>query len=597
MVDDYRKFSSEVGYKGPRVRKLSMLTILRVFIRQILPATLAILFVCVAGFPQKRSSRELSGIKGPVRTVRIESRQLKAIGYRQHGVMVDTLIYDDQGRVLEFAEYLPGGNPDIKTTSVYDQHGNKIEHAYYVHDELNHRSTTRYDSRNRKIEQLSFDASGKQTTRFVFQYDNRGKQVWLKVQPAGKRKRVGWAAFDDRGNELERIEFDERGAVNHRYVYTYDAAGNRTSEVDYYHRDGRTRTSKDIYVYNDNGEVIEQSLYFDGALDSKRTYQFDPRGNKTEAVETDGKGLVKKRRTWSYEFDSEGNWTRAVISEWTDNAPNEPLQPTDEQRRIFGIANDATIALWAAAQQGDVARVTTLLRQGADVSASHPDGGTALIKAAARDRRDVVQALLTAGAKVDGSDVEGWTALMWSSEYGRIEIVNLLLASGADPNAKNALGGVPIMPAALNGHIEVLRLLIEKGANVNAAAADGSTALMVSAESGQTEATKFLLSKGADANLKTKDGLTALFFAIKGSRADTINALLEKGVDVNARARDGMTPLMVAAYQSETIALKLLIEKGADINAKTDDGKTALSIAIQANRKEAVELLKQAGAK
>lgn len=563
----------------------------------VLLATGAIMLASVPTLAQKKSDRESAGINTPVRTLRIEDRQLHAVTYRQWGVMVYTRIYDDKGRVLEDAEYLPGGNPDLKSTSAYDERGNEIEHRYYIHDELNHRSTTSYDARNRKIEQLSFDANGKQTSKFIFKYDKRGKQVWLKVQPDGKRQRRGWAIFDDHGNELQRTEYDERGAVDHRYIYTYDAAGNKTSEVDYYQNYGRTHTSKNTYVYNGNGALIEEAYYPDGALKSKKKYKLDLRGNKTEAVETDGKGLVKERRTWSYEFDQEGNWTRAVISEWTDKAPNEPLQPTYEYRRIFGRVDDATITLWRAAHQGDVASVTELLRQGADVNASHPDGGTALIKAAARGHREVLQSLLTAGAKVDGKDAEGWTALMWSAERGRIELVNLLLAAGADPSARNEIGGVAIMPAALNGHIEVLKLLLEKGAEVNAAAGDGSTALMVSAQKGQTEAVAFLLARGADPNLRTKDGLTTLFFAAAGSNTDTVKTLLDKGVDVNAKTKDGTTPLMVAAVQSETAVLQLLIESGADLSAKTADGKTALSFAVQANQREAAELLRKAGAK
>jgi len=555
------------------------------------------MLACATAFPQKRSNRESAGINGPVRTVRIEGRQLHAVTYHQWGVMVYTLIYDDKGRLLDDAEYLPGGNPDIKSTSAYDERGNEIEHAYYVHDELNHRSTTRYDSRNRKLEELTFDEKGQRTSKFIFQYEKGGKQICLKVQPDGKRQRRGWAIFDDRSNPLKRIEFDERGAVEHRYVYTYDAVGNKTSDMDYYQMDGRTHTVKNTYVYNGSGDLIEEGYCPDGALHTKKTYKLDLRSNKTEAVETDGKGLVKERRTWAYDFDQDGNWTRAVISEWTDKAPKEPLQPTYEYRRIFGRVNDATIAMWSAAREGDVGRVQELLRQGADVNAKHPDGGTPLIKAADRGHREVLQALLAAGAQVDGKDAEGWTALMWSAERGRIELVNLLIASGADPKARNKEGGVPIMPAALNGHVEVLKVLLEKGAEVNAAASDGSTALMVAARQGQTEVLKFLLARAADPNLKTKDGLTALFFAAASNKIETISALVDKGVDVNARAKGGATPLMVAAEESDPAVLRLLIEKGANINAKADDGRTALTIAVQANRKEAAELLRKFGAK
>src|SRR5713226_8888487 len=187
------------------------------------------MLACVTSLPQKKSDRESAGINGPVRTVRIEERQLHALTYRQWGVMVYTVIYDDKGRVLEDAEYMPGGNPDIKSTSAYDEQGNEIEHASYVHDELTHRSTTGYDARNRKIELLNFDSNGAQTSKFIFRYEKRGRQIGLEVRAKGKNQRHSVAILDNRGREIQLTEHDESGAVKHRYLYTYDGVGNRTS--------------------------------------------------------------------------------------------------------------------------------------------------------------------------------------------------------------------------------------------------------------------------------------------------------------------------------------------------------------------------------
>ena len=559
-------------------------------------SAIAIILICSPALSQKRSDRESAGINGPVRTVRIEGRQLRAVTYQQSGVMVDTLIYDAHGRLLEKAEYLPGGNPDIKTTSAYDERGNEIEHAYYTHDSLTYRTTTRYNARNRKLEEINFDEQEKQTSRFIFQYEKNGKQTRWKVEEEGKRFRHGWAILNKSGVPLEEIEFDVRGAQVHRYVYTYDALGNKTSDTHYYRTESGTHISKNTYVYNDRGDLIEERYYPDGPLHTKKTYKVDPHGNRIELVEVDGNGLVKERRSWSYEFDRDGNWTRAVISEWSDKTPKEPFQPVYEYRRIFGTASDATIALWSAAREGDIARVQELIRQGTDVNAKHPDGGTALIKAADHGHQEVLQTLLAAGATVDGRDAEGWTALMWAAERGRIELVNLLLAAGADPKARNEVGAVPIMPAAMNGHVDVLKVLLAGGAEVNATANDRSTALMAAAGEGQVEALRFLLADGADANLRTKDGLTALFFAIAGNKLEATRMLLNNGVDINARSKSGATPSMLAAAEAEPAVLQLLIERGADVNAKTVDGRTALSIAVEGKRKEVERLLRKAGA-
>jgi antitoxin component YwqK of YwqJK toxin-antitoxin module len=492
-------------------------------------ATFVIAFAFDANFAQQRPIPVRPARPGTVRTIRTEKRQLRAVTYHQAGVMVTTAILDDKGRLLEGADYLPGGNPDTKSTTTYDKNGNAIEYASYIHDELSSRSTVRYDRRNRKIEQLNFDGNGKPRNKFVFQYDSRGRQNAFEVQPDGERVRRSVATLDSRGHELERVEYDHNGKREGHYVFRYSNAGKLLSETHYYTQNGKTSSSKTTYVYDRNGHVLELSLYFDDVLEKRTTYKRDARSHPIEVIETDGKQRVVEKQTWSYEFNSAGDFTRAIVSEWTDKAPDVQLQPTFEYRRVFGSVNTATVALWRAARESDAARIAVLLKQGADVNAHHPDGGTPLIKAAARSNRNVVQALLAGGAKVDERDTEGWTALMWAAEYGKLETVDALLKAGANPNARNEAGVVAIMTVTLNGHIEVLKLLLEKGADANAHAFDGATALMFAAEEGNVAVLKLLLDSGANVNAKSKDGQTALSIAVAANKNEAAELLRKAG--------------------------------------------------------------------
>ena len=491
----------------------------------------AIASASVDNLAQQRSINVRAAPPGSVRTVRTEMRQLHAIAYHQAGLMVTIAIFDDKGRLLESADYLPGGNPDTKSTSTYDKNGNEIEHAVYIHDDLSNRSTTRYDRRNRRVEQLRFDGNGKPRSKFVYKYDKRGRQTAFEVQPDGAMVRISVAILDRRGNELERVEYNHNGNREGRVVCRYNSAGDVLSETHYYTLDGKTRSSRSTYVYNRNGHVLEYSLYFDDVLEKRRTYKVDARGNPIEIVETDSKNRVVRKQSWSYEFNSEGDFTRAIVSEWTAEAPDVKLQPAFEYRRVFGSVNIATFALWRAARENAAARIAVLLKHGADVNAHHPDGGTPLIKAAARSNRDVVQALLAGGAKVDDQDAEGWTALMWAAEYGKLETVEALLNAGANPNARNEAGVAAIMTATLKGHFEVLKLLLEKGADVNAHAIDGATALMFAAEEGNVAVLKLLLDKGADVNAKSNDGQTALSIAVAANKNEAAELLRKAGAN------------------------------------------------------------------
>ena len=495
--------------------------------RQFLVAVLAIMFGADTGFAQP--AREQGATPGTVQTVRVERRQLLAVTYYQAGVMVSTKIADDHGRPLESAEYLPGGNPDTKITSTYDQFGNEVGHAYYIHDDLLYRSIARFDSRNRKVELQSFNANGTRRDRFIYQYDRRGRQTALEEQSGGAMIRRSVTTFDRRGKELERVEYNSSGTYEGRYVNRYDNSGNLVSKIHYYTVDGKPRSSRSTYRHDRNGEVLQETLYLDGVLNETKTYKRDARGNPLEVIETDGQHRVVEKRAWSYEFDPQGNPVRAILSEWTAKAPDVKLQPTFEIRRIYGSVTTATFALWSAARDGDAARVAALLKQDADVNAHHPDGGTPLIKAATHGHREVVEALLAAGAKVDDKDAEGWTALMWSGEFGKLETVEVLLKAGADPNARNALGGVALMPAALNGQIEVLKLLLAKGANINAATDLGVTTLMLAASKENSAVLKFLIDNGADVHAKTKGGETALSIAVAEDKKEAVELLRKAG--------------------------------------------------------------------
>ena len=97
-------------------------------------------------------------------------------------------------------------------------------------------------------------------------------------------------------------------------------------------------------------------------------------------------------------------------------------------------------ALWAAAKEGDSAKVKQLLDKGVDIN-------------------------------IYGSTVGvdfGCTALFWAAANNHINTVELLIEKGAYIDAGAGMGGTPLARAAYEGHVEVVELLIEHGANVNA---------------------------------------------------------------------------------------------------------------------------------
>jgi ankyrin repeat protein len=85
-----------------------------------------------------------------------------------------------------------------------------------------------------------------------------------------------------------------------------------------------------------------------------------------------------------------------------------------------------------AVRQGDVHAVGELLRAGADVDARDRHGQTALMLAAHRGYRDVVEVLADAGADLNVAAKYNLTALMLAVVAGHATVARVLVRAGAD---------------------------------------------------------------------------------------------------------------------------------------------------------------------
>ena len=66
-----------------------------------------------------------------------------------------------------------------------------------------------------------------------------------------------------------------------------------------------------------------------------------------------------------------------------------------------------------------------LLKAGADVAATHPDGETPLMAASRTGHLDAVKLLIEAGANANAADAyQQETPLMWAAAEGHVDVVN-----------------------------------------------------------------------------------------------------------------------------------------------------------------------------
>jgi ankyrin repeat protein len=281
---------------------------------------------------------------------------------------------------------------------------------------------------------------------------------------------------------------------------------------------------------------------------------------------------------------------RAVTRDWQRRVTAEG-RPKDLERGGF-------TALLYAAREGCVDCARALVRAGANVNLTDPDGVTPLILALMNIHWDMGRYLVEAGADVNQWDFYGRTPLyaavdMNTLPKGRhvdlpslddtagVQVIQMLLDRGANPNAQLKLrvpwrqipydrytepllniGATPLLRAAHGGDIPVVRLLLEHEALPDLANFNGDTPLMAAVGKGWINAP----TRGA--------------FYNEDEALQIYTLLHDAGANVNARTHFNETPLHSAALRGWNRIIQRLVADGAELDAADRNGLTPLDFAM-----------------
>lgn len=267
--------------------------------------------------------------------------------------------------------------------------------------------------------------------------------------------------------------------------------------------------------------------------------------------------------------------------------------------------------LMYAARDGAMKAGALLVKRGASVNATDPDGATALVLAIINYHYDFAAMLLEHGADPNLADTTGMAALFaavdmhslpWMfgrpeipgpSKVSALELIEMLLKHGANPNAAltgvqfqrahtdgdSALGvgATPFHRASKAADVPVMKLLLAHGADPKAVMKNGNNALMLAA------------------GLGYRDGNMAVPTKDRGTPEDALAAIqlcLDNGLDINATGASGDTALHFAINGREgPDVARFLIEHGANVTAKNARGQTPLD-AAKSSRKDRRDIVK-----
>lgn len=243
-----------------------------------------------------------------------------------------------------------------------------------------------------------------------------------------------------------------------------------------------------------------------------------------------------------------------------------------------------------AARQGSVDAIRALVRKGADVGLTDPEGYSPLLIAIWNLHYTAAAALVEMGADVNQASRTGQTPLLGVAdsrtllhEFGPVgprptdsmdalDLARLLLARKADPNRR--LTG-PSRRPGLPGYGIV--------ASGNPNITTGATALMRAAVAFDVPMMRVLLTGGADPTITNQNGANALHVAA--------------GLRLSEQSIKPATTLGFGSEDDSVEAIKLLLDAGMDVNAADKLGNTAVGAAAARNARKVVEFLVARGAR
>jgi len=237
-----------------------------------------------------------------------------------------------------------------------------------------------------------------------------------------------------------------------------------------------------------------------------------------------------------------------------------------------------------AIERGDSSIVESLISHGAvDVNARLPREfqPPALVYAAERGQRKIVDILLRADARVDDSDEKHQTPCHAAAALGHHDVLAVLLAHR--PNlALNGVDGRPALYHAMsNCEIDGGRgalMLLEAGASLDLVRRDDLCRFAVTS----TAAIQVLLDRGFVVDeFRDYDFGTLLHIAARHTHDANVFEMLVNvcGVDLEERNDYDRTCAHVAADCSNVSALRWLVNAGANLNCVAHGGTTPLQLA------------------
>ncbi len=167
-----------------------------------------------------------------------------------------------------------------------------------------------YNEKGNLVKRISFDYKGDPSDIAVYGYLNGARvskinSIRYEYDPPPAMMRPGTARKSDQKQRDIRIT----------YSFGYKYVDGKLAEMQMYHNDGSPGMR---YTHTRKGNVLENLAYDDkGALNQKYVLKLDKNGNKIEETYVNAFQQTMngdRKYVYNYNFDKEGNWTKKTAS-------------------------------------------------------------------------------------------------------------------------------------------------------------------------------------------------------------------------------------------------------------------------------------------
>jgi hypothetical protein len=317
-----------------------------------------------------KTGKELHSLHGPVRSVRVETAQLRqqdgqlteepwfshSITFNRDGDVVEQNYrnpdgsewravndYSDSGQLLATRHHEASGALISELGYVYDDKGRLIAESYITQEgEVTTLTTYAYDEEGRKtkiqefafaegenafigIEGMNTGVSASGAKRIETRFDERGDAIEVKVfDAAGTLTNRVEITRDEHGNPLEETQYvgdtspfghcsGEASRTEEAVELTEDQKAEYEAEIARMFAPG-TAMSKHVQTYDEEDRLTESRLMMMGMEVNRRTFAYDEFGNKSEEVSYRMGGAFEGKAIFARDYDNRGNWTKELVS-------------------------------------------------------------------------------------------------------------------------------------------------------------------------------------------------------------------------------------------------------------------------------------------